>query len=83
MQEASGVDFTDLYGSAHLPSIFDLATIASRILLGVPHSHSVFNRRPNARPGGVPWFAAMAVPFPRSSAAVLRGAELRLLKYDF
>ncbi len=26
MQEASGVDFKDLYRSAHLPSIFDLAT---------------------------------------------------------
>jgi hypothetical protein len=35
MQEASGVDFKDLYRSAHLPSILDLAT---------DHSPSSFSR---------------------------------------
>jgi hypothetical protein len=50
MQEASGVDFTDLFWSACLPSIFDPATVAPRNILAAPHSRSAFNRRPHARP---------------------------------
>ena len=45
MQEASGVDLTDLYWSAHLPSIFDLATDRVPNSFSRLHSRSVLNFR--------------------------------------